>query len=117
MVAEACRTVPELHIPEETLLEAKIRKLAACVHDAKTEMTKAQFELNLKITELELNAQPSTPPEVREQCEAAVKDAAATVDAAVEDCTTLSEQSMEVVTTLQKDPNMQRLNTESHKLQ
>lgn len=48
-------------------------------------MSKVQFELNLKITKLELKSQPLTPPEVREQHEAAIKDAVATVDAMVVD--------------------------------
>lgn len=66
MVAKACRTVLELHIPEEVPVEAKIQKLVAGVCDVQNEMSKIQFELNLKIIELEFRAQPSTPPEVRE---------------------------------------------------
>ena len=31
VVAKACKTIPELHIPEEEPVEAKIRKLAAGV--------------------------------------------------------------------------------------
>jgi len=56
MVAEVCRKVHELHIPEEALLEANIRKLAACVCDAKTYVDKVQIELNLKIIELKLKS-------------------------------------------------------------
>ena len=52
MVAEACWTVPEFHIPEEASLEAKIRKLVSGMHDAKAKMAGVQFELNMKITEL-----------------------------------------------------------------
>lgn len=117
MVAEACRTVSELHIPEEAPLEAKIRKLAAGVRNAKIEVARVQFELNMKITELELKSQPSTPLEVREQREVVVKDAIANIDAAVVDCTMLFEQAMEIVTTLQEDPNLQRLNTKTGELQ
>lgn len=54
----------------------------------------------MKITELELKSQPSTPLEVREQCEDDVKDGITTVDVVVVDCTTLFEQAMEVVTIL-----------------
>eukprot|EP00253_Pinus_taeda_P028291 PITA_28291 len=92
MVAEACRTVLELHIPEEAPMEAKILKLAAGVRDAWTKMAKVKFEPNLKITKLKLREQPSTPPEVREQREAAVKNAVAVADSAVEKCTALFEQ-------------------------
>lgn len=74
LVAEAYITVPELHIPEEASLEAKIQKLGTSMRDAKTKMAKVQLELILKITELELKSQPSSPPEVREHCVSIVKD-------------------------------------------
>lgn len=56
MVVEACRTVPELHIPKEVPLEVNIRKMATSVRDAKTKVARDQFELNLKIIELELKS-------------------------------------------------------------
>ena len=40
VLVEACRIFPELHIPEEASLDAKIRKLVAGVHDEKTEVAK-----------------------------------------------------------------------------
>jgi len=49
-VAKACKIVLELHIPEDTQLEAKIRKLATGIREAKTEVARVQFELNMKIT-------------------------------------------------------------------
>lgn len=66
VVAEACRTILELHILEEAPFQAKIQKLAIGLRDTRIEMAKVQFELNLKIGEIELRAQPSTPPEVKE---------------------------------------------------
>ncbi len=57
----------------------------------------------MKIIELELNSQPSTPLEIREQGEAFVKDGVAIVNAAVADCTVHFEQEIEVVTNLQED--------------
>jgi len=63
MVSEACRTVPKLNIPEDALVHARIWKLIVGVCEAQTKLSKVQFELNLKITKLELRAQPSTPPE------------------------------------------------------
>ena len=74
--------------------------------NARTVLDKVQFELNLKITDLELKPQPSTPLEAREQCEAVVKDVVIVVDAIMVDYTALFEQSMEVVTNLQEDPNL-----------
>ena len=58
--------VLELAILEEELVEVHIRKLAIGVCDARTEMARFQLELNLKITELQLKAQPSTLLEVKE---------------------------------------------------
>jgi len=111
VVPEACRSVPELGIPEDEPMDVRIRKLTAGVHEARTELEKVQFELNLKIVELELKAQPSTLPEVREQRDTTVKDIVVVVDSAVKDCTALFEQSLEVVTILQEDPNVQMLET------
>ena len=58
--------VPELAIPEEELVEVRIHKLATGVHDTRTKMAWVQLELNLQIMELQLKAQPSTPPEVKD---------------------------------------------------
>jgi len=91
VVAEACRTVTELDIPKDASVDVRIRKLTVGVREERTELSKLQFELNLKITELELRAQPSTPLEVKEQRTTAVKDAVAAVDVAVKDCTALFE--------------------------
>jgi len=55
-VTEACKTVLKLHIPEEALLEAKIKNLATGMCNAKMEVAHIQFELNLKIRELELKS-------------------------------------------------------------
>ena len=75
------------------------------------------MDLNLKITKLALRDKPSTWPEVKEQREAVVRDAIATVDNAVKECTTLFEQALKVVTNLQEDPTLQRLETEAQELQ
>lgn len=64
MVVETCRTTPELHIPEEAPMDTKIWNLIADVWGSKAELAKVKFELNLKIEELKLKAQPSTPPKV-----------------------------------------------------
>ena len=97
-------------------MEAKIQKLAVGVHDARNEMAKVQFELHLKITELKLREQPSTPLEVRKQHKAVVKNVVTAIDVAVVDCIVLFEQLMEALTSLQDEPNLQRLNTKSREL-
>jgi len=96
----------ELHILDDTPLEAMIKKLTMGVRDAKVEVARVHFVLNLKIIELELKLQTSTLLEVREQCKATVRNGVATVDAMVVGCLMLFEQAMEVVTTLHEDPNL-----------
>lgn len=59
--------VPELAIMEEEPVEVHIHKLATGVRDTRTEMVRVQLDLNSQIIELQLRAQPSTPPEVKEQ--------------------------------------------------
>jgi len=61
---EACKTVPELHILDDAQLEAKIRKLATDVREAKEKVRRVTFEFNLKIAKLQLKLQPTTPLEV-----------------------------------------------------
>ena len=61
VIEEACQMVPELAISKEELIEVHIHKLAIGVHDTHTEVARVQLELNLKIMELQLKAQPSTP--------------------------------------------------------
>jgi len=98
-------------------VEAHVRKLATGVRDARAEMARVQLELNLQITDLELKAQPSTPPEVKEQRTTMVTIAMAAVDSVVTEYVNLFEQSFEVLTTLQEDPNIEHLETEARKLQ
>jgi len=74
-MAEACRTVPELGILEAEPIDVRVWKLAVVVRDAQTDLANVQLELNLNIAKLQLKAQPSTSPEIRELHETAVKDA------------------------------------------
>ena len=80
-------------------------------------MARVQLELNLQTMELQLRAQPSTPLEVKEQWETTITKGFAAEDSAIADCTQLYEQSFEVLTSLQEDPNIQRLEMEAHELQ
>lgn len=60
VVAEACWSIPELGILDDEPIHVRIQKLATGVRDARTELEKVQFDLNLKIAELQLrpNLQP-----------------------------------------------------------
>ena len=58
-----------------------------------------------------------TPPEVKEQCAIAITGAIAAVESVVADFTMIFEQSFEVLTSLQEDPTVQRLEIEARELQ
>ena len=49
IVAKACKIVPELHTPQDATPEAKIRKLAGGVREAKAEVGWVTLEFNVKI--------------------------------------------------------------------
>lgn len=66
VVTKAYRTVSKLHIPEDAQLEAKIGKLAIGMREVKAEVGRVQFEINMKITELQIKLHPTTLLEVRE---------------------------------------------------
>ncbi len=55
-LSAACKIVSELHVPKEAPLEAKIRKLVVIICDAKEKVERFQFEMNMKIIELELKS-------------------------------------------------------------
>lgn len=115
-VREACRMVPELAIPKEAEVDEQVYKLAIGVRDARTDLAKVQLELNLQIAGLQLKAQPSTPPEVKDQHATVVTEAIAVVDSAIADYTQLFEKLFEVLKSLQEDPNVQWLETEAQEL-
>ena len=71
----------------------------------------------MKIVELQLKLHPTNLPEVREQRKVTIKEGIATLDAIFTDCATFFEQAMELVTNLQKDLNLQTLNTKVREMQ
>lgn len=109
--------VLELVILEEDPVNVCIHKLATGVHEIRTKMERVHLELNLQITKLQLMAQPSTPPEVKEQQATTIFEAVAVVDITVVDYTQLFEKSFEVLTNLLEDPNVYRLEIEACELQ
>ncbi|CAA3018922.1 Hypothetical predicted protein [Olea europaea subsp. europaea] len=75
------------------------------------------LELNLQITELQLRAQPSTLPEVKEQQATPIIAAVMVVESVVGDYMQLFKISFEVLKSFHEDPNIQRLETEACELQ
>lgn len=99
-VNDACRHVPEAAIPVDLPIEVRIHSLASEVCDAREETIRVQLELNLQITKLRLKAQPSTPPEIKEQHTSAIAARLEDMRGAVCECTNMLEQELEVLTTL-----------------
>lgn len=54
----------EIHIPEDAQLEEKIENIIIGVCKAKVEASRVQFEINTKITKLQLKLQSTTMCEV-----------------------------------------------------
>jgi len=71
------------------------------------------MELNLHITDLQLKAQPSNPPKVREQHSRTITTGLEEIEGVVLDCTSMLEESLEVLPNLQEDPNIQHLQIEA----
>lgn len=109
VIAEACSDILELWIPARMAPMEKIQKLAVVVKELKEEIDKVRFELQLQISEHRLKYHPTTPPEVREQCEAAIKGEMTTLEATVKGHTQLFEQAMELCTSLQEDLTLQKI--------
>ena len=116
-VDDACQCVPELSIPANLPTEVCIHYLSSGFRNTREEISRVQLEINLQIVDLWLKAQPSTPPEVREQCTNTIVAWMEEIGGAAHDCTNMLEQALEVLTTLQEDPNIQQLETEARELQ
>lgn len=91
VIEETCSMLPQWEIQEEELVEAHVHKLAIGVCDARPKMARVQLELNLKIIEFQLKAQPSSLSEFKEQHTTIVTIIIALVDSAVVDCMQLFE--------------------------
>lgn len=94
VIGDAFRSVPELAIPADLPVEVWIHSLAIGVREAREETTKIQLELNLQIVELRLKAQPSTPPEVREQCASVITARLEGMGGPVRDCTNMLQEAL-----------------------
>jgi len=116
-MVKVCSKVPKLAMPAELPIAEKIHHMATGFHTAQEEAAKAQWELNLQIAEVRLTAQPTTPPEVREQCRRAIQAGLEVIERTVHDCMGLLDQSLIMVTSLQEDPTLQQVEIKARELQ
>jgi hypothetical protein len=84
-VNKALRSVPGLAQEEHESVEVQVVKLAEAIQ-----------QLQVRITELEIQAVPSTPQEVRDQREEAAKNAVGRIRALASECKQLSDRSADL---------------------
>lgn len=105
-IEQACKSVPEMNIPDNAEASAKVRKLAATVRASKEKVDKVTFDVQMQITEMQLKLQLITLPEVREQRGATIKESMAQLHVAVQGCDQLFTQAMGLWDTLQENPTL-----------
>jgi hypothetical protein len=99
-VTRALRSMLGLKPMEEETIEIQVGKLAEAIQ-----------QLQAKVAELELQALPSTPQEVRDQREETARSAVKRIKALVAECKQLSNQSAQTYESLAEDPKLRTLET------
>ena len=107
VVREACSHAPKLEIATDSPVGIRIHKLASGFREAKEETVKIQLELSFQITELNLQAQPLTPPEVTEQCKILISSNWEKITHSMKECTNLLAQLLITLTSLHEVPTLQ----------
>lgn len=85
-------------------------KRALVIRDLKNKLTEMKFECEFKITELQMRLQPVTPLKLCEQREKDLKLVLEVIVDTVVDYSKLLDETMNILTTLQEDPNIHRIN-------
>jgi len=81
-------------LPKGVPIGIRIHKLASGFREAQEEAVRIQLELSLQIVELKLQVQPSTPPEVTEQCKSIIYSAWEMITLSMKECIDLLAQSL-----------------------
>jgi monomeric isocitrate dehydrogenase len=97
-VTRALLSMSSLVQIEEDTMEIQVGKLAEAIQ-----------QLQARIAELELQAVPSTPQEVRDQREETVRSAVERIKALALECKQLSSRSAQTYERLAKDPELRTL--------
>jgi len=106
-----------LHIPDDAHAKMKVRKLFVAMRDATDGVGHFTFEFQMKISELQLKLQPTTPPRVQERRGATIKESIGQLDVVVHGCDQLLNQAMDIWDTLHEDPNLHQLRIEIREAQ
>jgi trimethylamine:corrinoid methyltransferase-like protein len=97
-VTKALRSVSGLAQEEQESVEIQVGKLVEAIQ-----------QLQAWVTELDLQAVPSTPQEVRDQREEATKSAVGRIKVLTLECKKLSDRSAQTYECLTEDPELRKL--------
>jgi hypothetical protein len=98
--------VPGLAQEEQESVEVQVVKLAETIQ-----------QLQARITELEIQAVPSTPQEVHDQREEATKNTVVRIRALTSECKQLSDRSAQTYECLAEDPELRKLEAQLQEAQ
>jgi hypothetical protein len=106
VVRRALRSVPGLAQEEHEAVEVQVMKLVEAIQ-----------QLQARVTELEIQAVPSTPQEVCDQREEAAKSAVGRIRALTSECKQLSDRSAQTYECLTEDPELRKLEAQLQEVQ
>ena len=106
---EACRSLPNFDIQNEEEPEQRITKLKDYAQQSCNEIEKVKAEHESQIVELQLHISLESPLEVREQFHADIQASAAKISDIVGSAAKFLEESVDAWTTLQENPEVQKL--------
>ena len=106
---EACRSLPDFDIQNEEEPEQRIAKLKDYAQHSHIEIKKLKAEHEAQIAELQLRIIPEIQLEVREQHRAYILASTAKILDIVGSVAKLLEESVDAWTTLQENPEVQKL--------
>jgi hypothetical protein len=105
-VTKALRSVLGSAQEEHEALEVQVMKLAKAIH-----------QLDARIMDLEIQAVPNTPKEVRDQREEADKSAVGRIKILTLECNKLSDRSANTYECLTEDPKLRKLEAQIQEAQ
>jgi hypothetical protein len=106
VVSKTLCSVPGSTQDEHEAVEVQVMKLAEVIH-----------QLQARVTQLEIQAVPSTPQEVRDQREEAAKSTVERIGVLASECKKLSNRSAQTYECLTKDPELRNLEAQLQEAQ
>lgn len=98
-----------MDVCEEESVEDKFVKLILAVKESKKKVVDVQFKYEIKTSELKMKLQPTMPPEVCEKRDISLNTALIVISGTVVECGKLLDEILRIWTSLQEDPNVQKI--------